>query len=161
MLNSLVYVALWSLDLKVVKSSKIVFFFYSKTLFYGFGFIFCYVSEFPVYFVVAAISVFVDKTMFFISSIVLRSWTSCNEGCGSWTAHRDFVRMHHNCLDVDFCSFSSDALAHKTSMDICIYNRCTRMFDVIYATILVIRSLNCNILEISVSSRIQSELNRN
>lgn len=113
MLNSLVYVALWSLDLKVVKSSKIVFF-YSKTLFYGFGFIFCYVSEFPVYFVVAAISVFVDKTMFFISSIVLRSWTSCNEGCGSWTAHRDFVRMHHDFLDVDFCSFSSDALAHKT-----------------------------------------------
>lgn len=48
-------------------------FFYSKTLFYGFGFIFCYVSVFPVYFVVAAISVFVDKTMFFISSIVLGS----------------------------------------------------------------------------------------
>lgn len=35
------------------------------------------------------------------------------------------------------------------------------MFDVIYATILVIRSLNCNILEISVPSRIQSKLNRN
>lgn len=120
MLNSLVYVALWSLDLKVVKSSKIVFF-YSKTLFYGFGFIFCYVSEFPVYFVVAAISVFVDKTMFFISSIVLRSWTSCNEGCGSWTAHRDFVRMHHNFLDVDFCSFSSDALAHKTITSVTVW----------------------------------------
>lgn len=51
---------------------KIVFY-YSKTLFYGFGFIFCYVSVFPVYFVVGAISVFVDKTMFFISTIVLRS----------------------------------------------------------------------------------------
>lgn len=120
MLNSLVYVALWSLDLKVVKSSKIVFV-YSKTLFYGFGFIFCYVSEFPVYFVVAAISVFVDKTMFFISTIVLRSWTSCNEGCGSWTAHRDFVRMHHNFLDVDFCSFSSDALAHKTITSVTVW----------------------------------------
>lgn len=120
MLNSLVYVALWSLDLKVVKSSKIVFF-NIKTLFYGFGFIFCYVSEFPVYFVVAAISVFVDKTMFFISSIVLRSWTSCNEGCGSWTAHRDFVRMHHNFLDVDFCSFSSDALAHKTITSVTVW----------------------------------------
>lgn len=120
MLNSLVYVALWSLDLKVVKSSKTVFF-YSKTLFYGFGFIFCYVSVFPVYLVVAAISVFVDKTMFFISSIVLRSWTSCNEGCGSWTAHRDFVRMHHNFLDVDFCSFSSDALAHKTVTSVTVW----------------------------------------
>lgn len=120
MLNSLVYVALWSLDLKVVKSSKIVFV-YSKTLFYGFGFIFCYVSVFPVYFVVAAISVFVDKTMCFISSIVLRSWTSCNEGCGSWTAHRDFVRMHHNFLDVDFCSFSSDALAHKTITSVTVW----------------------------------------
>lgn len=96
-------------------------FFYIKTLFYGFGFIFCYVSEFPVYFVVAAISVFVDKTMFFISSIVLRSWTSCNEGCGSWTAHRDFVRMHHNFLDVDFCSFSSDALAHKTITSVTVW----------------------------------------
>lgn len=96
-------------------------FFYIKTLFYGFGFIFCYVSEFPVYFVVAAISVFVDKTMFFISTIVLRSWTSCNEGCGSWTAHRDFVRMHHNFLDVDFCSFSSDALAHKTITSVTVW----------------------------------------
>lgn len=115
MLNSLVYVALWSLDLKVVKSSKIVFFIVIISLRFWFYIllrfcisgVFCRCCNYW-------ISVFVDKTMFFISSIVLRSWTSCNEGCGSWTVHRDFVRMHHNFLDVDFCSFSSDALAHKT-----------------------------------------------
>lgn len=144
-----------------MKSTKIKIFNRNIILrFYGFGFIFCYVSEFPVYFV-GAICVFVDKTMFSISSIVLRSWTSCNEGCGSWTAHRDFVRMHHDFLDVDFCSFNSvhrsDALAHKTI----ICNRCTWMFNVIYATFLVISSLNCKILEISVSLRIHTEFNRN
>lgn len=122
MLNSLVYVALWSLDLKVVKSSKIVFFIVIISLRFWFYIllrfcisgVFCRCCNYW-------ISVFVDKTMFFISSIFLRCWTSCNEGCGSWTVHRDFVRMHHNFLDVDFCSFSSDALAHKTVTSVTVW----------------------------------------
>lgn len=88
-------------------------FFYSKILFYGFGFIFCYVFEFLVYFVVVVISVFVDKIMFFIFFIVLCSWIFCNEGCGSWIVYWDFVRMYYNFFDVDFCLFSSDVLVYK------------------------------------------------
>lgn len=112
MLNLLVYVVLWFLDLKVVKFLKIVFY-YSKILFYGFGFIFCYVFIFLVYFVVVVISVFVDKIMFFIFFIFLCCWIFCNEGCGSWIVYWDFVRMYYNFFDFDFCLFSSDVLVYK------------------------------------------------